>query len=375
MSVADLEERIRRGYLDALDRPDDARVVIDELLRREAPLLQGDEAESMARRIASRVKGLGAIDQFWDDDTVSDILINGPGPVWVERRGVLEVTDVRVDRAEIDLIIERTLTRSGVRVDRGRPVADGRLADGSRISVVLPPIAVDGPLVSIRRFAVRSIGLDAFAGREVVAVLESLVARRANVVVYGRTGCGKTTFLNALGTLLATSDRVLTVEDAAELRLGGPHIVRLEARVANADGAGETSIRELVRAALRLRPDRIVVGEVRGPEALDMVWAMSSGHDGSMSTVHASSAVDALLRLETFISMGSIDLPTAAVRAQVASAIDVLVGLDRLEGGARRLVAIDEVAPLDRPFGVRPIVVGDQVIAELARAPRTRGHS
>ena len=205
---------------------------------------------------------------------------------------------------------------------------------------------------------------------EVVAVLESLVARRANIVVYGRTGCGKTTFLNALGTSLAATDRVVTVEDAAELRLGGPHVVRLEARVANADGAGAVPIRELVRAALRLRPDRIVVGEVRGPEALDMVWAMSSGHDGSMSTVHASSATDALLRLETFISMGAADLPHSAVRAQISSAVDVLVGLDRLPTGERRLTAIDEVAPVTRPFGVRPVVVDGLVVGELLRPPR-----
>jgi pilus assembly protein CpaF len=364
---------VRRGYVDAVDEGDgaDPAQVIERLLRHELPLLAAADRHEVVRRVEAEVCGLGVIDGLWADDEVTDVLVNGPGVVWVERRGRLVPTDLRVDAGDIERVVERTLVAAGVRVDRGRPIADGRLPDGSRISVVLPPVAIDGPIVSIRRFRVERIALGAFAPPPVVELIESAVRQRRNVVVFGRTGCGKTTFLNALAASLAPSERVVTVEDAAELRLGGDHVVRLEARDTNAEGVGAVPIRALVRAALRMRPDRIVVGEVRGPEALDMVWAMSSGHDGSMSTVHASSAIDALLRLETFVSMAGLDLPPAAVRAQLASAVDVLVGLDRRPTGARIITSVHEVTGVGEPFGVRPVWTGGARVGGWSRPSRS----
>jgi pilus assembly protein CpaF len=370
-----VEERVRRGYLDLLDHTDEPRSLIESVLSREAPLLGASQADEVVARVVSQVRGLGAIDQVWSDESVTDVLINGPGPIWVERHGSLQRTPWAIDAEELDRVVERVFGRIGVRVDRAQPIADGRLEDGSRISVILPPIALAGPVLSIRRFAVRNLALAAFVPPDLVELMDELIRASANLLVYGGTGSGKTTLLNAIAARFPVDDRVITVEDAAELRLPGEHIVGLESRRANSEGAGVTTIRDLVRAALRLRPDRIVVGEVRGAEALDMVWAMSSGHDGSMSTIHASTAVDAIRRLETFVAMDAIRLPLDAIRAQIGSAIDVLVGVERCEGGRRRVTAIDEVVADRTDLTVRALVRDGSVVDRPHRRPRHRGES
>jgi pilus assembly protein CpaF len=371
MNAETVEERVRQGYLDLLDRPDEPRSLIESVLTREAPLMGASQADELVARVVSQVRGLGAIDRVWSDDDVTDILINGPGPIWVERRGSLQRTPWVIDADELDRVVERVFGRIGVRVDRAQPIADGRLEDGSRISVVLPPVALDGPVVSIRRFAVRDISLVEFVAPEVVDLMDEVIRARSNVLVYGGTGSGKTTLLNAIAARFPNDDRVITVEDAAELRLPGEHVVGLESRRANSEGAGVTTIRDLVRAALRLRPDRIVVGEVRGAEALDMVWAMSSGHDGSMSTIHASSAADAIRRLETFVAMDAIRLPLHAIRAQIGSAIDVVVGVERSDGGRRRVTSIDELTADGSELSMHPLVRDGSVIG----GPRRGGGS
>jgi pilus assembly protein CpaF len=278
-------------------------------------------------------------------DGVTDVLVNGPGVVWIERRGRLEPTDVRVDRAQIHRAIERLVAPLGLRADRAHPIVDARRPDGARVSVVLPPLAVDGPLLALRHHGAAAVPLESLAGPEVAAQLRSLLSARRNLVVFGPTGSGKTTLLNALLGELDPWERVVTIEDVAELRLGGEHVVRLESRPGAADGAGRVEIRDLVRAALRLRPDRIVVGEVRGAEALDMVWALSTGHDGGCSTCHARSADDALERLVTMCLSADAKLPAEAVRRQVRDAVDVLIGVGRAPGGGRQVRSVHEVHP------------------------------
>lgn len=337
---ADVVGRVRSRVRDEADGISDTHAFVRRAVLEETPLASLSEVQRLSTAVLSELVGLGPLDELCADPAVTDVLVNGPGPVWIERAGRLERTAVDLDLGQIERIIERSMSAIGVRIDRRTPIADGRLADGSRLSVVLPPIALDGPLLTIRRFGARAVHLSEMTEPAVGALLGSCVEDRVNLVVYGGTGSGKTTLLNALGALLPRSERVVVVEDAAELRLPGDHVIRLEARAENVEGVGRVTIRDLVRAALRLRPDRIVVGEVRGPEALDMVWAMSTGHDGSMSTCHANNAVDALARLETFAVLADADLPLPAVRAQVRNAVDVLVGVRRLADGRRRVDAV-----------------------------------
>jgi pilus assembly protein CpaF len=302
--------------------------------------------------VAERSFGLGPLEPLLADPVVDEILVNGVGqdrPVWVERHGSLEATSVSF-ASEDDLrhAIERILAPLGRRVDEAEPLCDARLPDGSRVNVVLPPLAVDGPVLTIRRFRPRGFSADDLVelGTWTAPLRELLgqaVRSRLNVLVSGGTGSGKTTTLNALSGFVPDGERVVTIEDTAELRLQRAHVVRLEARPASVEGRGEVTIRRLVRNALRMRPDRIVVGEVRGPEALDMLGAMSSGHDGSLCTVHAGSPEEALRRLETLALMAGVGLPHAAVREQVASAIDLVVHQARLADGARQVVAVAEV--------------------------------
>jgi pilus assembly protein CpaF len=289
------------------------------------------------------VSGLGPLQPLLDDPEVTDILVNGPGrSVWVERSGALEEVDCQLDEQQIGHAIEKAVAPLGLRVDRSSPLVDARLPDGSRVNAVVPPLAVDGPCLTIRRFSARAVPLESFAPASVVALLVWAVQARLGIVVSGGTGAGKTTLLNALAAHIPASERVVTIEDTAELRLPG-HVVRLEARPANADGVGEVGMRALVRNALRMRPDRIVVGEVRGPEALDMLQAMNTGHEGSLSTCHANTPSDALRRLETMILMGGVALPLPAVRSQIESAIDLVVQVGRRPGGQRCVVAVAEV--------------------------------
>jgi pilus assembly protein CpaF len=319
------------------------------LVDREAGVLDPATREELARRITERSFGMGPLEPLLADPAVDEIMVNGTGAVWVERAGRIEATGVAfTDEAELRHAIERILTPLGRRVDEAEPLCDARLPDGSRVNVVLPPLAVDGPTLTIRRFRPRGFTAADLVARDTWSqplhdVLEAAVAARCNVLVSGGTGSGKTTTLNALSSFVGARERIVTIEDTAELRLQQPHVVRLEARPASVEGRGEVTIRRLVRNALRMRPDRIVVGEVRGPEALDMLGAMSSGHDGSLCTVHAGSPEEALRRIETLALMAGVGLPHAAIREQVAGAIDLVVHQARLPDGGRRVVALAEV--------------------------------
>jgi pilus assembly protein CpaF len=299
-------------------------------------------------------------------------MVNGPGAVWIERDGRLARTGVMLDRPAIEHLVERIVGPLGLRADRTAPLVDARLPDGSRVNVVLGPLAVDGPYVTIRRFAVRSVPLASACGPEVERLLASAVATRANVVVSGGSGAGKTTLLSALAALAPPGERIVTVEDVAELALPGEHVVRLEARPANAEHVGEASIRDLVRNALRMRPDRIVVGEVRGAESLDLALAMNTGHAGSLATCHANGPADAMERLATLALMADLPLPLAAVREQFRSAVDLVVQVARRPDGRRAVVEVWEPpATVDAP-GVR-LADGREVLAEPIRPSRWAG--
>lgn len=299
------------------------------------PLL--DTAAVAGARVRSqRATGLGPIELLLADPTVTEIMVDGPGPVLVDRDGSVRPSGFELSPVELEVIIERLLDPLGLQLDRSRPMVDARLADGSRVSVVVAPAAVAGPLLTIRRFPDRALGLDAFGDASVVQVLSSLVRRRATVLVVGGTSSGKTSLLNALAAHVGPEERVVTIEDTAELRLDGGRCVALEARPPNREGVGEVTLRALVRTALRMRPDRLVVGEVRGPEALDLVLALTTGHGGSMATCHASSAVGALTRLAVLARLGESDVPPDAVQTLIHEAIDIVVTVARC--GAVRLV-------------------------------------
>ena len=317
-----------------------------ELLRTEAPLVDSERADRLLDELVREVDGLGVLDPLLADPTITEIMVNGPGRAYVERAGRLVAVDLGLDAAAIVRLAERIVAPLGLRLDRTAPIADARLADGSRVHAVLPPLAADGPYLTIRRFAARPVGLDAFGvGAEAEAFLRSAVTGGWNLLVAGATSAGKTTLLNSLSAAIGADERVVTIEETAELRLTQPHVVRLEARPANAEGVGAVGVRELVRCALRMRPDRIIVGEVRGGEALDMLQALNTGHDGSLSTVHANGPADALSRLETLVLLAGLPLPLAAVRHQVASALDAVVFVARTGNGARAVDAIAELVP------------------------------
>jgi pilus assembly protein CpaF len=337
--------------------------------REESPLATVDEVDAAVREVLAHTEGLGPLESLLADPAVTEVMVNGPGPVWVERAGALERTSVMVDTADILAIVERVVAPLGLRADRASPLADARLPDGSRAHVVLPPLAVDGPCITIRRFAVQDVGLADFCAPAVADLLRDAVAERRNVVVSGGTSSGKTTLLNALAAAIPAGQRIVTIEEAAELRLPQEHVVRLEARPPNAEGAGEVRVRELVRNALRMRPDRLVVGEARGAEAFDLLQAMNTGHDGSFSTLHANSPADALRRLETMVMMAEVGLPLAAVRQQVVSAIDVVVQVARRPGGRRAVVEVAEAGI--GPDDIRPLADERGVAARFARPPRS----
>lgn len=330
------------------DGPPDADDLAAEV-RRRAPLLAPSSVDTVVGRVLARVTGLGPLEALLADPLVTDVLVNGPGPVWVDRGGYPEPSGLTLDRAAIDLLVERMVAPLGRRVDPASPVVDGRLPDGSRVHVVVPPVAVDGPCITIRRFGARPIELNEVAGPAVATLLEQAVAARANVVVVGATGSGKTTLLNTLAGSIPAGERIVTVEDAAELRLRADHVVRLETRTATVEGTVAVTTRDLVRAALRMRPDRLIVGEVRDGAALDMVQAMSTGHDGSLCTLHANGCEDAVRRLETLVLLADIGLPLPAVRDHLAGAVDLVVHIARGAGGRRRVVEVAEVLPPGGP--------------------------
>ena len=316
---------------------------IGSLVRAENPLLSPDERERLIDELVADVTGLGPLDVLMREPSVTDVLVNGPNRVWVERSGRLECTDISLSIEAIGHILERIVGPLGLRIDRSSPIVDARLPDGSRVHAVVPPLAIDGPYVAIRRFSTKIISLASFGPPTLVSQLAAAVERRHNVIVCGGTGTGKTTLLNALAARIDDGERVITIEDSAELRLPGTHIVRLESRPANVDGLGEITMRDLLRAALRMRPDRLVVGEVRGAEALDMLQAMNTGHSGSMSTCHANSPADALHRIEVMALQADTGLPSTAIRAQLASSIDTVIHVVRHRDGTRVVSQIAEV--------------------------------
>ncbi len=334
---------------------------IAALVEREAALLDPATRAELTRRVTERALGLGPLQPLLEDPTVDEVLVSGLSPVHVERAGRLERTDVAfTSEAQLRDVIERVLAPVGRRVDEASPIADARLPDGSRVNVVVPPLAVDGPALTIRRFRRRGFTLDDLVAAGTLTtplrdVLARAVAARCNVLVCGGTGSGKTTTLNALSGAIDPAERIVTIEDAAELRLRQPHVVRLEARPPSLEGRGEVTIRALVRNALRMRPDRIIVGEVRGAEALDMLGALSCGHDGSLCTVHAGGAAEALRRLETLALMADVGLPHAAIREQVADALDLVVCQARMADGRRVVTEVAEVVRVAAGAGVRTV--------------------
>lgn len=340
---------------DLLDTGGGAAEIVGTIARH-APLLGARERESLHRQVAARLAGLGPIEPLLADREISEIMINGPGRVWYERQGRIESSAVVLGEAELELLVERIVAPIGRIVDPRRPWVDGRLADGSRVNIVAAPVAVDGPYVTIRRFVLRAEDVVDFGPPSVASMLVELVTQRRSIIVSGGTGTGKTSLLNALAAHVATEARVITIEDAAELRLRHPHVVRLEARSDGVEGVGAVEIRDLLRNALRMRPDRIVLGEVRGPEALDLVQALNTGHSGCLSTIHANSPTDALRRLASLVMSAGTGLPHDVVRTQIGSAVDVVVQVERTPSGAREIAAVVDVVDGET---VRPLWCGE----------------
>lgn len=364
--LQDLRLRIHRKLIDTLDLAKlsnlemervkiEIRRILEDMVMSEAIPLSRTDRDRLVMEVQHEVFGLGPLEILMKDPEVSDILVNTPRYVYVERYGKLEKTDVRFrDDAHLMQIIERIVTRVGRRVDESSPMVDARLADGSRVNAIIPPLALDGPILSIRRFGAERLTINDLiqfnsVPSQIAEVAAACVKSRLNILVSGGTGAGKTTLLNCLSNYIPENERIVTIEDSAELKLQQEHVVRLETRPPNIEGQGSVTQRDLVRNALRMRPDRIVIGEVRGGEALDMMQAMNTGHDGSISTIHANSARDALSRLETMMLMAGITLPERALREQVASALDVIVQLSRVSDGSRKVVEFTEVTGMEGP--------------------------
>jgi pilus assembly protein CpaF len=317
------------------------------------PGLSRDDRERLGRELEADILGYGPIEPLLADETVSEIMINGPYDIWLERDGLLHRTPYRFnDESHLRRIINKMVGQVGRRIDESSPMVDARLPDGSRVNAIIPPLSLSGPLVTIRKFHHKRFDLDDLVrigtlSEEAVEFLSLCVRAQLNILISGGTGTGKTTLLNALSACISNDERIVTIEDAAELQLRQQHVLRLEARPKNIEGEGEITIRDLVRNALRMRPDRIIVGEVRGAEALDMLQAMNTGHDGSLSTVHANSPRDALARVETMVLMAGFELPLRAIRQQVASALELIIHLDRMDDGSRKVTQISEVQRME----------------------------
>src|SRR5262245_23034067 len=339
-----------------LDRDELGRQIgelVGEILREERIRLNQREQKDLVELLLDDMLGLGPLEPLLAEETVTDIMVNGPYQVYVERKGKLELTDVKFrDNQHVLNICSRIVSQVGRRVDESQPLCDARLLDGSRVNIIIPPLAIDGPSISIRKFSKKGITLDIMAKQRNVSenmakVLKIASRARLNILISGGTGSGKTTLLNAMSQLIDVGERIVTIEDAAELQLQQPHVVRLETRPPNLEGVGEINMRDLVKNTLRMRPDRIILGEVRGAEALDMLQAMNTGHDGSLGTIHANRPREALTRLENMIGMAGINLPPKAVRTQIASAIDMIVQISRMRDGMRRLTNIMEVVGME----------------------------
>ncbi len=360
----ELKSTIHRRLIDRLDLSTVAdltpeqlsgiiKTVVENMIAQEGIPLSRPERDRLVIEIQNETMGLGPLEPLLSDTEISDIMVNGPHGVFVERRGKIERTDVSFkDNEHLMSVIERIVSKVGRRVDEASPMVDARLADGSRVNVIIPPLAIDGPTLSIRRFGVKPLKMENLIANnsltgEMASAFEAMVKARMNILVSGGTGAGKTTFLNVLSSSIPDDERIITVEDAAELILQQEHTVRLETRPANIEGKGAITQRDLVRNALRMRPDRIIVGEVRGPEALDMLQAMNTGHDGSISTIHANAPRDALSRIETMVLMAGFDLPSKAIREQIASALNVILQLSRMSDGTRKVVTVSEVTGME----------------------------
>ncbi|MGH2811325.1 MAG: CpaF family protein [Actinomycetota bacterium] len=359
----DLKERVRRRLLDERDQalfdgsPVERRLWLREAVRRaleeERVVLPGAQVAALVREISDEVVGLGPIEALLRNPRITEVMINGPEEVYVERDGRIRRADVTLESdGQILHLIERVIGPLGLRVDESQPFVEARLPDGSRLHAIIRPLSVNGPVVTIRKFAVVPFTLDDLIANgtmtaRVADFLDAAVSAKLNLIVSGGTGSGKTTLLNVLSGSVPVDERLITIEDAAELRLAREHVVSLEARPANIEGEGEVTVRDLVRNALRMRPDRIIVGEVRGGEALDMLQAMNTGHEGSLSTCHANSPEDLLVRLETMVMMAELGLPAGPVRQQIAAALDLIVHTARLTDGSRKVVRVTEVGGLD----------------------------
>ncbi len=364
-------ERVERAFelvqdllYERLDASAAAKLPRDELRRQLQELvaeivgehrlsLTSREQQELCERLVDDMVGLGPLEPLLRDETVTDIMVNGPEKVYVERRGKLQLTEVRFrDHQHLMNVAQRIVTRVGRRIDETSPICDARLADGSRVNIIIPPLAIDGCAISIRKFSRQRITLDTMVRQGNVSdslakVLKIAAACRLNIVISGGTGSGKTTLLNALSQLIDPGERIITIEDAAELQLQQPHVVRLETRPPNLEGEGEITMRDLVRNALRMRPDRIICGEVRGAEALDMLQAMNTGHDGSMCTLHANSPREAVVRLENMVTMATATLPTRAIRTQIVGAVNLIIQVARMRDGIRRVTRVTEIVGME----------------------------
>jgi pilus assembly protein CpaF len=361
---SELKNRVHMALIEALGRqlfnteidPETLRLRVEAELRERLarePGVSREDREQIAQELTDDILGHGPLERLLDDDTVSEIMVNGAHDIWVERAGRLHKTPVRFsDESHLRRIISRMVAQVGRRIDEASPMVDARLPDGSRINAAIPPLSLGGALLTIRKFSKHRLDMSELIKRGSLThdtgdLLDRCVQARLNILISGGTGSGKTTLLNALSAGIPDDERIITIEDAAELQLVQRHVLRLEARPSNIEGEGEITIRDLVRNSLRMRPDRIVVGEVRGPEALDMLQAMNTGHDGSLSTVHANTPRDALARLETMVLMTGYDLPLRAIREQIASALDLVIQIERMNDGTRRIVAITEIQRME----------------------------
>ncbi|MEX2486608.1 MAG: CpaF family protein [Nitriliruptoraceae bacterium] len=370
-----LGARISDPSLTETQLQEHVREELSRIVAEEKIPLTADERARLVREIADDVLGYGPLQSLLEDEGVSEIMVNGPDAIFVEREGRLRRTTARFASDEhLRRVIERIVSRIGRRIDESSPMVDARLPDGSRVNAIIPPLAVDGSVLTIRKFATDPLGVDDLIRfgtltDDMAALLSACVRARLNIIVSGGTGTGKTTLLNVLSSFIPDGERIITIEDAVELQLRQNHVVRLESRPANVEGRGLVSIRDLVRNALRMRPDRIIIGEVRGGESLDMLQAMNTGHDGSLSTVHANTPRDAIARLETLVLMAGMDLPSRAIREQLASAVDVVVQISRLRDGTRRVTHVTEVQGME---GER-VTLQDAFVFDYAAGVDERG--
>lgn len=362
--LGDLKHRLHRQVIEALDLsvvskldPDLLKAelsnLVEHMLEQESAPLNIREREQLISEIQNEVMGLGPLEPLVQDPTINDILVNRADQVYVERAGKLELTDVRFrDETHLRKVIEKIVSAIGRRIDESSPMCDCRLADGSRVNAIIPPLALDGSSISIRKFSKDKLQIQDLVNKrsltpEIAELLEGVVKARLNVIISGGTGCGKTTILNILSGFIPNDERIITIEDAAELQLRQDHVVRLETRPANVEGKGEVNQRDLVKNCLRMRPDRIVMGECRGAETLDMLQAMNTGHDGSLTTIHANTPRDALTRIETLVALAGLNISTKGLRHYISSAVDVVLQLTRLSDGSRKLTSLQEITGME----------------------------